>query len=98
MLKRYSKDAKMNFKIIYKQVMTDPLYKNSLFNMASTFILGGLGFVFWIIIARLYKTENVGIATTLISIMTLLSGLTVMGLHASLNRYLPKSTDKNELI
>jgi O-antigen/teichoic acid export membrane protein len=88
----------MNFKIIYKQIMTDPLYKNSLFSMASTFILGGLGFVFWIIIARLYKTENVGIATTLISIMTLLSSFTILGLNVSLNRYLPKSTNKNELI
>ncbi len=88
----------MNLKIIYKHIMTDPLYRNSLFNMASTFILGGLGFIFWIIIARLYKTESVGIATTLISIMTLLSSFTILGLNVSLNRYLPKSTQKNELI
>ena len=78
--------------------MTDPLYRNSLFNMTSTFILGGLGFIFWIIIAHLYKTENVGIATTLISIMTLLSSFTILGLNSSLTRYLPKSTNKNELI
>jgi len=58
---------RMNLTNVYKHIMTDPLYKNSLFNMASTFILGGLGFVFWLIIARLYKPENVGIATTLIS-------------------------------
>ncbi len=78
--------------------MTDPLYKNSLFNMAGTFILGGLGFVFWIIIARLYKTEQVGVATTLISIMALLSSLTILGLGSSLMRHLPKSVHKNELI
>ena len=90
--------SRMNFKNVYKHVMTDPLYKNSLFDMASTFILGGLGFVFWIIIARLYKPENVGIATTLISIMTLFSSFTIMGLSTSLNRYLPKSANKNELI
>jgi amino acid adenylation domain-containing protein len=85
-------------KSIYQQIMTDPLYRNSLFTIASTLILGGLGFIFWIIIARLYKPENVGIATTLISIMTLLSGFTILGLNGSLNRYLPKSTNKNELI
>src|SRR5436305_5061049 len=39
-----------------------------------------------------------GIATTLISIMTLLSDFTIVGLNVSLNRYLPKSTQKNELI
>jgi O-antigen/teichoic acid export membrane protein len=88
----------MNVKLLSKHVMTDPLYRNSLFNMASTFILGGLGFVFWIIIARLYKTESVGIATTLISIMTLLSSFTILGLNVSLNRFLPKSPSKNELI
>ena len=88
----------MNFKVIYKHIMTDPLYRNSLFNMTSTFILGGLGFVFWIIIARLYKTESVGIATTLISIMTLLSSFTILGLNVSLNRFLPRSPQKNELI
>ncbi len=82
----------------YKHIMTDPLYRNSVFNMASTFILGGLGFAFWIIIARLYKAEDVGIATTLISIMTLLSSFTIMGLNTSLNRYLPRSANKNELI
>lgn len=89
---------KISLKNIYTNIVTDPLYRNSLFNMASTFILGGLGFVFWIIIARLYKTEYVGIATTLISIMTLLSSFTVLGLNASLNRFLPKSTSKNDLI
>ncbi len=88
----------IKLKNIYKHIMTDPLYRNSLFNMASTFILGGLGFVFWIIVARLYKTENVGIATTLISIMTLLSDFTILGLNVSLNRYLPKSAHKNDLI
>ena len=75
----------MNFKSIYQHVMTDPLYKNSIFNMSGTFILGGLGFVFWIIIARLYKTENVGIGTTLISILTLLSSFTIMGLGLKFN-------------
>ena len=87
-----------DFKNVYNHIMTDPLYKNSIFNMASTFIMGGLGFVFWIIIARLYKAENVGIASTLISIMTLLSSFTLMGLNVNLNRYLPKSTSKNALI
>jgi O-antigen/teichoic acid export membrane protein len=88
----------ISLKNFYKHVMTDPLYRNSIFNMSSTFMLGGSGFVFWIIIARLYKPESVGIATTLISIMTLLNNFTILGLHSSLNRYLPKSTNKNDLI
>lgn len=85
-------------KKLYQYIIADPLYKNSIFNMSGTFILGSLGFVFWIIIARLYKTEEVGIATTLISIMALLSSFTIMGLNSSLIRYLPQSGNKNELI
>jgi O-antigen/teichoic acid export membrane protein len=88
----------INFKHAYLQILVDPLYKNSIFNMSGTFILGAFGFVFWIIVARLYKTEDVGIATTLISIMALLSSFTLMGLSSSLTRYLPKSANKNELI
>ena len=89
---------RMNVEKVSRHIMTDPLFRNSFFNMASTFILGALGFVFWIIIARLYRTEDVGIATTLISLMTLLSSFTILGLNVSLNRYLPKSDHKNELI
>ena len=88
----------VNFKKVYRHVVTDPLYKNSIFTMASTLILGGLGFIFWILVARLYKTEMVGISTTLISTMTLLSSFTIMGFNSSLMRYLPKSTNKNSLI
>ena len=90
--------SQWNLKNTYQYIMTDPQYKNTILNMASTFILSALGFFFWIIIARLYKTENVGIATTLISIMTLLSTFTIMGLNSSLTRFLPKSLNKDELI
>lgn len=89
---------RLNLKNIYTHVLTDPLYRNSIFNMAGTFIAGGLGYVFWIAIARLYKAEDVGIATTIISIMTLLSSFTILGLNSSLTRYLPKSANKNEFI
>jgi O-antigen/teichoic acid export membrane protein len=87
-----------HFKKFYLYVMTDSLYKNSIFNIVGTFVLGGLGFFFWIIIARLYKPEYVGIATTLISIMTFLSGFTILGLDSSLIRYLPKSANKSEVV
>ncbi|MEX1131570.1 MAG: oligosaccharide flippase family protein [Candidatus Woykebacteria bacterium] len=78
--------------------MTDPLYQNSIYIMASTFILAILGFVFWIFIAKLYDVETVGIATTLISIMTLISSFSLLGLNVGLIRYLPKSSVRNETI
>ncbi|MCJ7666589.1 MAG: oligosaccharide flippase family protein, partial [Actinobacteria bacterium] len=57
-----------------------------------------LGFLFWIINARLYSTEQVGIGTTLISVMTLISSFSILGLDKGLIRYLPASEKKNEMI
>ena len=79
-------------------ILKDPLYTNSLYTMLSTFIMGGLGFIFWIIIAHTYKTEYVGIATTLISVVSLIGSLGLLGFNVTLNRFLPKSENKNELI
>jgi O-antigen/teichoic acid export membrane protein len=66
--------------------------------MASTTIVAILGFFFWLLIARLYNPSIVGAATTLISTMTLLSGISILGLNIALVRYLPKYTNRNKMI
>ena len=78
--------------------MNDSLYKNSLYLMISAFISAVLGFVFWLVIARLFDTHDVGLATTIISIMNLITGFSVLGLNIALIRYLPKSREKNKTI
>ena len=64
--------------------------------MLSTGVMAVFGFFFWIINARLYSSEQVGIGTTLISIMTLISSFSLLGLGNGLIRYLPTSERKNE--
>jgi O-antigen/teichoic acid export membrane protein len=66
--------------------------------MLSTGVMAVFGFFFWIINARLYSAEQVGIGTTLISIMTLISSFSLLGLGNSLIKYLPTSDKKNENI
>jgi len=56
------------------------------------------GFFFWMINARIYTPEQVGIATTLISVMGLIAGFSNLGLNVGLVRFLPSSKNKNELI
>jgi len=56
------------------------------------------GFFFWIINARLFSTEQVGLATTLISVMGLITSFSLLGLNTGLIRYLPKSDRKNDKI
>ena len=66
--------------------------------MLSTGVMAVFGFFFWIINTSLYSSEQVGIGTTLISIMTLISSFSLLGLGNSLIKYLPTSDKKNEKI
>lgn len=82
----------------YNHLTNDSLYRNSIFLMLSTAVMAFLGFFFWIINARLFTPEQVGIGTTLISVMTLISTFSLLGLGNSLIKYLPTSERKNEKI
>lgn len=85
-------------KRLYNKVMGDSLYKNSIFLMISTGVMSLLGFVFWMITTRLFPEEQVGLATTIVSIITLITTFSLLGLNAGLIRYLPKSNRKNDKI
>jgi O-antigen/teichoic acid export membrane protein len=82
----------------YRYFSNDSLYRNSIYLMLSTAVMAFFGFFFWIICARLFNPEQVGIATTLISVMTLISTFSILGLGNSLIKYLPTSNKKNEAI
>ena len=82
----------------YNLLVKDSLYRNAIYLMLSIGVMAVLGFFFWIINARLYSAEQVGIGTTLISIMTLISSFSILGLDNGIIRYLPTSERKNEKI
>jgi len=64
--------------------------------MLSTFIGAFFGFFFWIINARLFTVEQVGLATTVISLVSLFNIISSLGLNVGLIRFLPKSSTKND--
>ncbi|HZK11827.1 MAG TPA: oligosaccharide flippase family protein [Atribacterota bacterium] len=82
----------------YNYLANDSLYRNSIFLMLSTGVMAVFGFFFWIINARLYSADQVGIGATLISVMTLISSFSILGLGNGLIRYLPTSKRKNKKI
>ena len=82
----------------YNYLSNDSLYRNSIYLMLSTVVMAVFGFFFWMINARLYSAEQVGIGTILICIMTLISSFSLLGLENSLIKYLPISDKKNEKI
>ena len=79
-----------------KEYLRDPLYKNSFFIMLTSISNAGFGFFFWMLAAKLYPKEDVGIATALISSMALLVLLSRLGLDQSLIRFFPER-DKNSV-
>ena len=64
--------------------------------MLATGVMAGFGFFFWLIVARLFSTTNIGLATTLISVMNMIAMLSLVGFDSSFVRFLPSSTNKND--
>ncbi|HSX16853.1 MAG TPA: phosphotransferase [Patescibacteria group bacterium] len=75
-------------------IIEDSLFRNAVFLVASTAIMSALGFGFWIFVAHLYPPEQIGEASALISVTTLISNISLLGLNAGLVRFLP--TSKNQ--
>lgn len=78
---------------LYRHFQTDPLFRNSIFLMLSTIVMSGLGFFFWLLNAHLFPTTQIGIATTLISVMSLISTVSLFGFNTVYIRYLASSHD-----
>ena len=66
--------------------------------MANSGVIAILGFVFWVVAARLYSTENVGLGAALISANQLLSFIGTVGLGFGIIRFLPDTEDKARLL
>ncbi|MEU4653079.1 oligosaccharide flippase family protein [Streptomyces sp. NPDC023723] len=71
------------------------VYRNSLFVLTTTATTALLGFLFWVVVARFYTPVQVGIATSLISAMSLISYLSQFGLNSTLVRFPAASPDRN---
>lgn len=86
------------FKQIYQHFQTDSLFRNSVYLILSTGVMSLFGFGFWFINARIFNTEDIGIATAIISAITIISQLSLLGFNNSFIRFLPKSKNPNLLI
>lgn len=67
--------------------LDDPLYKNSIFIFTTRVLTVVVGFIFWMMAARLYSVEDVGLAVALISSATLINLFSTLGIEHSIIRY-----------
>jgi O-antigen/teichoic acid export membrane protein len=66
------------------------LARNSLFMMGTTISSAGLGYLYWVVAARTFAPYDVGLAANLISVMTLASFLSTLGMGPALIHTLPR--------
>jgi len=73
------------------------LIRNSMYILLSSFSIAAFGFFFWFIAARYYSPESVGIATVMISLISLVVMISKVGFDQSIIRNI-SIFDKNIII
>ena len=74
---------------IWTRYVGYPLYRNSFFLLLSSLLNAVYGFVFWIAAAKLYSLEDIGIATSIINSLMLITVLSRLGFDYSIIRFFP---------
>jgi len=69
--------------------LRSPLYLNGYALMLSAMAMSGLGFVFWVLAARMYQPAAVGASSALVSLLMFLAGIAQLNLRGALIRFLP---------
>jgi O-antigen/teichoic acid export membrane protein len=81
-----------------KQITSTPLYRNALFLISNSVTNSGLGFFFWMVVARLYSETEVGYGSAAISASNLLALLSMAGLNFSLIRFMSQADEPRRFI
>jgi O-antigen/teichoic acid export membrane protein len=71
-------------------LLRDRLLRNAGYLLGVTGVNSLAGFIFWTLAARLYTTEQVGLASSVVSVTALLAGAASLGLGVGLVRFLPE--------
>ena len=85
--------------MVIKKIFADSLLKNSVYLMMATFFNAILGFFFWMIAARYYAPNDIGIISAILSSVSLISMISLVGFPTALIFYLPRdSKNVNRII
>jgi O-antigen/teichoic acid export membrane protein len=76
----------------------DSLLTNSFFLASNTVAMGVSGFVFWVVAARLFHPDVVGLATTVITAAGLISFAGQCGFNTTFVAVLPTATEPNSIM
>ncbi|RLC81064.1 MAG: hypothetical protein DRJ03_09950 [Chloroflexi bacterium] len=72
-------------------LLRQPLFANAGYLLGINLVGALVGFVFWGLAARLYRPEDVGMASAVISAVALVSGIAGLGVGTGVVRFLPQA-------
>ncbi|PIN72345.1 hypothetical protein COV22_03490, partial [Candidatus Woesearchaeota archaeon CG10_big_fil_rev_8_21_14_0_10_47_5] len=84
-----------NIRQLLHELSQDSISKSSFFLVLNTIVTTGLGFLFWTLNARLFSSEQVGLASAVISAMNLIIALTGLGFGTAIIRFLPTAETRD---
>jgi O-antigen/teichoic acid export membrane protein len=84
--------------VLRARLRADHMVRNSLYLILSSGLQAALGFAFWIVVARLFSTADVGKASSLVAATTVIAYLALVGLNNGFVRYLPTAADRDALL
>jgi len=75
---------------LVRRLRSDSLLRNSIYIMGAGVATSAFGYIYWIVAAHIYSAYDVGLASALISVMTLTSALSNLGMGSALVQMLPR--------
>ena len=81
----------------FSKKVTDPLYRTSAFILVTRLLNVVAGFFFWLVAARLYSTNAVGLATALISSVGIVVLFSRLGFDISLIRFIGEEKNRESV-
>src|SRR3989338_1584461 len=76
----------------------EPLYRNSMYLILNSFVMALFGFVFWSLAARTFSSSEVGLATAVISAVSLVANISLLGFNVSILKFKDKSLNYTALM
>src|SRR3989338_6119351 len=76
----------------------EPLYRNSMYLILNSFVMALFGFVFWSLAARTFSSSEVGLATAVISAVSLVANISLLGFNVSILKFKDKSLNYTALV
>jgi len=86
--------SRVSVQALIGRVRDDSLLRNSLLIMSTTVVNSAFGFVFWLLAARLFSTQVVGLTAALIATATIVVLLASLGVGGMLIQSLPEQRER----